>query len=185
MVSPLFIESTPEQRTGTTPDSVYKSKVVSILDGARPQTAIPINALYPDLDGATGVLRSALRLTESALALVEESAALRWSDPVGSDDRMNRLVPVLLELFCWRELGEGFAVVVNGLLCGVKNQVADTWNGPQLKAVHDVIYALRSEPYLDFDKAIRHVEQLEASGLTPEPRELEILADWLDAQSVG
>jgi hypothetical protein len=129
-------------------------------------------------------LKDCIRSQATILAFSVRRYGYQWIDPISADDKMNRLLPVLKELFCCRELGEGFAATINSLICCVQNQGDAIWTGTQLKRFMDVLDSIRSEPYLQFESALTHIECLEAVGLLAEPRELEALSDWLDAQSL-
>lgn len=178
-------ELKPDAGTGVSQPLEAKPNVVAISDSPRYQPSrISIDALYPDSTGATDVFRTSQRLLATAANYVTESAGLRWTDPVASDDKMSQLFPILLELFCCRELGEGFAAVINGLIHSVRNNASEQWDGTQLKEVASVIDSLRSEPYLNLDQAIAYLDRMERVELVPEPPELDILGDWLDGQSL-
>jgi hypothetical protein len=163
-------------------------KVVPISGETKPRGGrIPIDVLYPpepDLPIRPGALRVALRLLQDATDLLSVAVALRWTDLIGSDDKMNRLLPVLEELFCLRFIGEGFAAVINALVQAVRNNSNSVWSGPQLKAISEVLEAVRSEPYLPLEAVLDLTTVLESAGLVPEPREMTYLADCLDAESI-
>ena len=56
------------------------------------------------------------------LAHIEEAlAAHRENQLIVADDAMQNVHALLPELFCFRTLGDGFGMVVNGLLCAFQN----------------------------------------------------------------
>jgi hypothetical protein len=123
-------------------------------------------------------IQAALRLLKEASDLTTESiAALRSGDAIVSDDYVNRLEKLLVELFCCRRLGNGLALVVNDLTTAIRNRPNAALDAPQLLAVESVVAALRNAPFISKEDALELVERLEDSGLDVTPLQLNGFAD--------
>jgi hypothetical protein len=182
---PLFIDSSPRYR----PTELASGEAM-LKDAAEPRQSesrdrrIPTDTLYNDWDESTQLTRQAIRIMGEAGTLLKSAIELLDSDPIASDDAMNHLTPLLTELFCCREIGQGFSSVSNALLCAVQNHATERWQRHQLIAVARELSGLRAEPFLRFENAIDAVERLESAGLVPEPKGFEYLSDWLDGESI-
>lgn len=182
--APVFINQSA--RYASTEISSSFAPEAKILNGAmspRPKR-MPTDVLYGDWRDSSPVVHQAIRVLDHIQVLLIRAGETLESDPIASDDFINRLVPFLTELFCCRSIGEGFAVVSNALLCAVQNHATEKWERVQLDAVFQQVARLRREPFLRFEGAIEVVENLEAVDLIPEPRAFDYLADWLDDKSV-
>ena len=87
---------------------------------------------------------------------------------------------LLPELFCCRSLGDGFGIVVNGLMCAFQNLAGIPLRRDQAEKVRQTLIKLRSEPFLRADDAVQTIDVLEEVGLVLEPAEFNYLADILD-----
>ena len=130
------------------------------------------------------MLRAAIELMDRSISLMQSAINDLAADPIASDDTMTKLAPVLVEMFCCRQVGEGFATVVNALLCAVQNHASSKWLDNQLQVAMKEPKHLREEPFLKCDQALDVIDNLEGVDLTPQPQAFEYLADWLDAESI-
>lgn len=187
------VEQTGEVPTSSTPESVEKrfgydpanTPTQSNLETQpefRPRTTdhqwIPTERLYPAGDTLRNSVSQALEMLRTALAYVDESIAANDQDnSFRSDDAITRLKVLLPELFCCREIGDGFGAVVNALYNALK-----TWNkyplsNDQLALIRSLLFKLKSFPAIGFDSAIELVEQLQTAGFSVEPPYFEELTE--------
>jgi hypothetical protein len=142
---------------------------------------IPTVELYSEFENVSPELNSAARLLSLSLEHLDRALrAQRDNDPIEADDATQRMQALLPELFCFRSLGDGFGIVVNGLLCGFQNLEGIPLQRDQLEKVRQTLLKLRSEPFLRESDAVTTVTVLEQAGFVVEPPEFEYLADLLD-----
>ena len=142
---------------------------------------ITIDELYSRFENVSPELNSAVRLLSLSLEYIEQSLlAHRDNDPIEADDAAQRMQGLLPELFCCRSLGDGFGIVVNGLMCGFQNLEGIPLRREQAEKVRQTLIKLRSEPFLRAEDAVKTVAVLEEVGLVLEPPEFNYLADILD-----
>lgn len=85
----------------------------------------------------------------------------------------------LRELFCLREIGDGFATVANALLSAVENLPGGMATMEQLHAIRQRCVRIQVEPYLSTADADVQVDRLERAGLQTEPAVLGFFLDTL------
>lgn len=135
--------------------------------------------LYPDSKALSPALVSALSLLTQALQLSAEGAQLLPEDPIAADLNVQSLRPVLRKLFMCRQIGDGFAAVVNSLISALDNNRGIPLTEPRFSVVQKALLKLRDEPFLSFTSAISVIEDIERAGFSTEPPGFEQLADWL------
>src|SRR6266545_3305183 len=85
----------------------------------KPGRQISTTELYSEFENVSPELNSAVRLLSVSLEHLDRALrAERESDLIEADDATQRMQALLPELFCFRSLGDGFGIVVSGLLCG-------------------------------------------------------------------
>jgi hypothetical protein len=147
---------------------------------------LPISSLYPSPDVASPELSRAMELLPEAVDHLRRaiSIARDQDDAIGADLEIQRIHPILFELFNCRALGDGFGTLVNATLCSLENLYGNALSADQMEAVLRVLVVLNSEPYVDFDTATDRLDILEDAGLSIMPSGYDHLADWLDGESV-
>jgi hypothetical protein len=142
--------------------------------------AVAFEKIYPEsqllsrpVAIAHAVLEDAIKRVESALNAVNEG------DELVGDDELHHVVADLRELFCSREIGEGFASVVNAALSGLENLNGDPASNRQLSSLLRRLRRIQIEPFLSTAVAFKEIDDLEAAGFNVEPPGMKVLEDWL------
>lgn len=136
--------------------------------------------LYPLASELNPKLATSLRLLSEGIQLLDE-AIQKFSDNdlIASDDSIQRFQALLPELFCCRDLGDGYGASINAVFHSLQNLRGTIANQQQLKAIHHIISRLLTEPFIEFDEAMDEMGALEEAGFTIEPPHFEYAADLL------
>lgn len=146
-----------------------------------PVRRITTEELYSRFENVSPELNSAVRLLSRCLEYVDQALqAHRENDPIEADDATQRMQGLLPELFCCRSLGDGFGIVVNGLMCAFQNLAGIPLRREQIEKVRQILLSLRTEPFLRDEDAVKAITSLEDLGLRVEPAEFDYLTDLLD-----
>jgi hypothetical protein len=159
------------------------SDVINVIEGSQKASAtrLDIDELYSDTSLRPDALNSALALLHEGAQVLDQAVDfLRDGDLIAADDSITRFQALLPELFCFRSLGDGFALVVSSMFHAVKNLAGKPVTEEQALAAAFLTRFLRSEPYCSIDTAIDVVEKLVDAGLNVEPPLLHLVADELD-----
>lgn len=132
-------------------------------------------ALSSPMQVAIGLLKDVVDLAGSALECLVEN------DRIGADDRIQLIHARLFDLFCQRQIGDGFGGVVNACICALENSHGEPVSSKQVQALNHVLTSLRRTPLLDFERAAELIEILADAGFSVEPENMDALADLLSA----
>jgi hypothetical protein len=150
------------------------------------QTSKPVSEissmqdLYPAAAELQTPLANALKLLQLVHSeLFSALSALRSDDLIDSDDRVQRAHAVFRELFCLRNLGDGFGIVINSCLCSLDNKRGEPLNEKQIIGLAHSVDFLASQPFASAIQGAELAERLEALGLEVYPQEIDVLGDWL------
>jgi hypothetical protein len=136
--------------------------------------------LYP-LHSENPILSTALQLLDEGVKYLEESIKMiDQNDLLASDDALQRFQAMLPELFCCRDLGDGFGAIVNSIFHSLVNLRAAPLNRNQLNAIRKVVGRIYSEPYISFEEATDEILLLEDIGFQVEPSYFKYAADMLN-----
>jgi len=102
------------------------------------------------------------------------------ADFIGYDEELIRAKDFLRKLFALRDIGDGFAAVINAVLCAVANGEEKALSAKQLSALQNVLKQLRKRPMMHFDSATPLLDELEDSDLNIEPPFIGALTGFLD-----
>ncbi len=116
-------------------------------------------ALSPSLRNGITLLGESINVLEQAKEAVEAD------DKLMAQDAITRLRPVLMELFCCRDIGDGFGEIVRACQVAVLNLGDDTPSRDQVVELKWVLSRIRKEPFISFEDAVVPVISLENSGL--------------------
>ena len=153
----------------------------SLATDQAPARHISTEELYAKFENVTPELNSAVCLLSRCLEHIKQALeADRRNDLIEADDATQRMQGLLPELFCCRSLGDGFGIIVNGLMCAFQNLAGIPLRREQMEKVRQVISKLQSEPFLSAEDAVKTITTLEPTGLVLEPAEFDYLADMLD-----
>jgi hypothetical protein len=176
-----------DYRENPEPTALYSNgfreefEFISDEAGTSQETQAPtIDDLYPIEEERAPSLRAALPLLAEAYELIFSAREnYRYNDFIGSDDHISRLISMLPELFCCRDIGEGFAAIVSGTFYSLANLKGSPLNGEQLKSVLSAISVLQDEPFLSFDKSLDILDRMEEAGFDIEPSAFAVMSDIL------
>lgn len=166
-----------EHQEGTVP--LHFSDPESAEGGS---STLSIDELYPGTDEADGslarskqVLRTCIRYSRNAQQYAEEDEWLK------SDNEMVHVQNRLPDLFTYRDLGDGFGMVVDALLTAFENQNDMPCTLPQIKAVRRVLADLRDRPFMSSRKAVDLTLQLEDVDFDTDHEAMGPFTEWLEA----
>jgi hypothetical protein len=91
-----------------------------------------------------------------------------------------RLEPIFVELFCCREIGEGFANTVDSLINALHSCRTSSLTRDQMLAIRAALEALYQAPALTFEASLLLVEKLNDANFDTEP-ELNAIAELDEA----
>lgn len=169
-------EGEDEEEKGTIP--LTSSDPTNEVGGTTP---LSIDDLYLETDsedeglgGAKRVLGTCIEHCRDAQQHAEEG------DWIKSDNEMVHVQNRLPDLFTYRDLGDGFGMVVDALLTVFENQDDMPCTLPQIKAVRRVLADLRDRPFMSSRKTIDLTLQLENAGLDTDHEAMAPFSDWLE-----
>lgn len=143
---------------------------------------VDVEQLYPATAELNTRLSAALGLLGLALGRIERALeALRAKDVVTADDHTNHLFAVLQELFCLRDVSEGFASVVGACISGIQNSEGVPFSEAQLIALNSSLRSLKKKPFLSFETSLDVTGRLEEAGLNIDAQGTEPIHDWLSS----
>lgn len=135
-----------------------------------------ISEFYPGLSDSS-LLQRAMQLMADALGICQRVLEhLEGEDVIEADLECMRLKSVLVELFCCREIGEGYANTIDALLTGVRRFKDGPMERAQVLAIRECLHKIYDAPALSFDESFALIDLLEEAGFLTEP-DLSGLAD--------
>lgn len=122
--------------------------------------------LYNFGEALSPSLRNGIDLLDESIDVLEQTKeAVEADDELMAQDAVTRLRPVLMELFCCRDIGDGFGEIVRACQTVVLNLGDDTPSRDQVLELKWALTKLRREPFITFEDAVVRVIDLENSGL--------------------
>ncbi len=141
-----------------------------------------LDDLYPEREGLSITLRSAIALLDEATEACREARdAARVGEFIASDDALLTAQAIMPELFACRTIGDGFGMVVGALLTAFLNRGVDVWSEEHIGAVSSALKLLRETPFLAEEQAVDSIDKLQDKGVKVGIRMLEELASITDA----
>ena len=157
---------------------------LTYIDDAKDEhdNIIPTEALYPLSANLSPLISAAFRLLEEAIDKTTEAYdSLKDNELIASDDAMMHVMVILPELFCCKDISEGFGAIVNAIFYGMKNQEQkEALTLDQINMVRFCLTRLQTEPFIEFADAVDIIMGLEDVGLTVEPPHVEHFLDAID-----
>ena len=180
------IYSLDEYRTGTDDVTYHSSRLKTDTTEVDHGTETPMDtaSLYSYAGTGTSPIARALVLIEEANEYLSRAiAAAKSNDEIDSDNEAQHFYALLPELFCCRDISEGFGSIINAIYNGLTNQLdREILTLIQLNKVSQLLTRLQSEPFLEIDQAIDLIIELEESGLNIKPQHLEKITEILCAK---
>jgi hypothetical protein len=136
--------------------------------------------LYPEFLDDSRLLK-ALGLIERIRLILQGALSLDPSDDFFSFDQEVMKARALLEkVFRYREIGEGFAALINANIWALANRSPGSPSKRQINTILASLDRLANGPYMHFDTAMQVMDDLEGADLDIEPPSLDILISELD-----
>ncbi|MGD0787115.1 MAG: hypothetical protein ABR898_03955 [Terracidiphilus sp.] len=136
--------------------------------------------LYLDHTDDSRLLR-ALNLVERARLSLQDALSFDPSnDFVSFDQEIMKTRALLLKAFRYREIGEGYAALVNAVIWALANRKPGSPSRRQVNVIATSLDRLTNGPYMHFDTSMQIMDDLEEAGLDIEPPSLDILTAELD-----
>lgn len=178
--SPSITSAPDATARDSTADTSGFSVRISPSEGPKSDSAVSTRDLYPLRAELNPQLSTALQLLDEGIEHLNSAVAMFAEDDVlSSDDALQRFQALLPELFCCRDLGDGFGAIVSAIYHVLKNLEGNPLNPNQLQAIRNIVRRLSTEPFIGFDEATDEIMSLDDAGLRVEPSHFRFLADLL------
>jgi len=142
---------------------------------------IPIEDLYPLREEFNPALSSAIKLLAESLVYINEALEMLIQDDlISSDDATQRFQALLPELFCCRDIGDGFGSIINSIYHALKNMAGNPLSENQLRAIMEIIKRISTEPFIEYGEAVEEIIMLETLGFDVDPPHLEPFSDLIN-----
>jgi hypothetical protein len=136
--------------------------------------------LYPEHFDDSRLLK-ALNLIERARVDLQNALSLDSSNDFFSfDQEIMRVRALLVKAFRYREIGEGYAALINAIIWALANRKPSSPSKRQINVISTSLDRLAKGPYMHFDTAMQVMDELEDADLSIEPPTLDILTAELD-----
>jgi hypothetical protein len=157
------------------------SDIQVVTDSEPPLNRLGTEDIYPDPSARSAPLNAALKLLYEAESCLDSAVVLvRDGDLIGADDHTCKFVAMLPELFCCREIGDGFALIVSSMFHAVKNKGSTPLTERQLLGLAFLTKFLRNNIFCAVDTAIDATEKLVTVDLNTDPPALTTVGELLD-----
>jgi hypothetical protein len=141
---------------------------------------LSVQQLYPEQTDDSRQLKALNLLERARITLLD---ALNF-DPSGNflqfDQEIMRARAILLRAFMYRDIGEGYAAVVNAVIWALANRKPGLPSRRQINVISASMERLISGPYIHFDTSMQILDDLEEADLDIEPPSLDILIEGYD-----
>ena len=146
-----------------------------------PQGYISTEDLYPVREEYNPVLTMAMQLLEEGIDYIKESVrTCVEEDWISSDDAVQRFQALLPEMFCCRDLGDGFGAIISSVYHAINNMNDATLNKRHLQAILYILKRIHSEPFIEYEEAVEEIMHLESAGFEVSPSHFKFVADLLN-----
>lgn len=157
--------------TGTahlTPTRVFHHRMrgpfITIESGPLRQTTleglyVSATDISTSLSSATILLKEGIDYLDAIIKLIDDEEML------GAHDTLMLFRRLLPELYCCRDLGEGFEEIVRSVNMAAENIGDGNLDREQAVAIRFILRILQREPFIKYDAALDRVIQLDQVGL--------------------
>ncbi|MEN6373833.1 MAG: hypothetical protein ABFD75_03490 [Smithella sp.] len=160
--------------------SGFRSTTPIMASSSADEPSIPIRELYPLASEIKPELSTALHLLEEGIEDINISIKmLMENDLISSDDAIQRFQALLPELFCCRNLGDGFGAIVNAIFHSLKNLNGIPASLEQLKVIQKITNRILTEPFISFEEAVDEIILFDTVELISESDHFKYVADLL------
>lgn len=175
-------DHSPDSGTGAT-QVVTRANLARLLDSSHSQESkaeLTPRDLYADAPADSRIAR-ALDLIERAKKVLEKARDTdRAENFFEFDEQLITAHALLKKAFRCREIGDGYAAIINALNWALANRPADSLNKRQLGSMLAALERLLHGPFIHFDSAMAIMDELETAELDIEPPALALLTSSLD-----
>jgi hypothetical protein len=186
-----LLQSSPQQDAGTDtspPATGWHFDATTLTErsqAADSDEPIQFESVYPFSELLSPQVKAAHTLLRDAISrLTAAIETLEFPNQIGADDHTLHVVVLLRELFCLREIGDGFAAVVSASMSGLLNlQRTAPPNIHQLTSIRRRLEFIHRQPFASLDEVAPEIERLEEASLDLEPPGLGVLTDLLEEGS--
>lgn len=166
--------------TGRKTDMPGHEPSISTSGEHTPKGYIPTEDLYPVRDRFNSALSSAFQLLRESLDHINESVRMLDEDLMSSDDALQKFQALLPELFCCRDLGDGFGAIISSIYHAINNMTGTPLNESQLIAIRNILKRIHSEPFIGYEEAVEEIMLLESAGFEVALPHFKFVADLLN-----
>lgn len=161
----------------------FDVRVTHDASGSHSQRRLSLEEVYPEPNQLEPALLAARSLLGEYVTLLERAdSELADSNPVLADEIASRAHLLLPELFCCRDLGDGFAASILALFHSVRNLQGAPLGDDKMRSLRHVASTLLEEPYLSFERSIGLASKLESVGFCPDPERLGYIHDAFESR---
>jgi hypothetical protein len=174
--------TTKATTTSATPSTTTTTSIATstTIDNSITMPSMPLSELYPLTHELKPELGTALSLLEEGIKDIDVAInMIIENELISSDDAIQRFQALIPELFCCRNLGDGFGAIVSSIFNALRNLEGIPANLEQLKVIKNITTRILTEPFIAFDEAVDEIMLFEAVGLISEPSHFEYAADLL------
>lgn len=164
--------------------SISSQRTVSVVpvdrDDQHTLLQTTLDDLYGDARDGSDLVQVARRiLLECEQHILAAIDAASKDDPLGADLEASRAFAIWPELFLCRSISEGLGAAVLGIHYAYLNAVGDLFSNKQLQQLADSVAFLVQNPFLNFDRALDLLDDLDDCGLKVDPPEASALGEIL------
>ena len=135
--------------------------------------------IYPDIKQSSDRLLLALKHMRECMDLLERALKETTSgDVIAADDCVDRVILRLPELFCFRDIGDGFGNVISAIFNGLINRKGEPLEVEKIIIMLRAFSKINKEPYISFEDSLDITIALE-SHFDIDPPTYKYLADFL------
>lgn len=170
-----------EEKLSTKPDIIISGGGTEyyVFEVKTAQKVSKVEDIYPEIQSSS-ILGTILNLLDKSLETIQlAKRELEQGNEVYSDVYVLEFQGLLDELFCNREVGDGFGMVINSLLSLFENLDGNFLNIIQITTIYRILHVIRAKPFLSESEAIELTQYLEDSELEIEPKGFNNLVDFL------
>jgi hypothetical protein len=164
--TPPTVPKAEGYREASTTDVGYQSAGI-FEEKKSSATPISIEVLYQAREARSAAFNRALDLLSQADRSLSEAIATANEDGMTAACALHLMLfeDLLQPLFECREIGEGFANVINTIHFGIANLKDEPLNFDQISTIWRVIRELSFAPFLSFVESLEKIRQLRKVGI--------------------
>ena len=162
------------------PQPIFISRVIDAIRTEARSEQLNISQLYYELSGDSRLLKAIGTIEQARLCLLSALNGDPTANFVSFDQELMTARSFLLNAFRYREIGDGYAALINAAIWAISNRGQEVLSRRQINVLIGALDRLAKGPLLHFDSAMLVLDEMEEADLEIEPRTLDILTDDLD-----